>query len=90
VLDITLSVTFNGVTTDYILNSENGQNTISFTEYGTYTVRLVDSMGTQTSGVFKYSKKLNTSALALIILSAIIVLAILAFIMISRGKVKTR
>ena len=88
--DITLSVTFNGVTTDYILNSEKGQNTISFTEYGTYTVRLVDSMGTQTSGVFKYSKKLNTSAIALIILSGIIVLAIGAFIMISRGKVKTR
>lgn len=88
--DITLSVTFNGVTTDYILNSEEGNNTISFTEYGTYTVRLVDSMGTQTSGVYKYAKKLNTSAIALIILSAIIVLAIVAFIMISRGKVKTR
>lgn len=88
--DITLDVTYNGVTTSYTLNSEIGQNTISFYDYGSYTVKMVDSMGTQTAGVYKYSKKLNTSALALILLSSLLVLIILVFVLVARGKIKTR
>ncbi len=88
--NIKVEVTVNGNTTAYDLNSEKNRNTLSFTEYGTYTVRMVDSMGTETVQVFKYSKKLNFSAMAIIILSSIIVLAVVLFVLKARGKVATR
>lgn len=88
--NIKVEVTVNGKTTPYELNSEKNKNTLSFTEYGTYTVRMVDSMGTEKVQVFKYAKKLNFSAMAIIILSSIIVLAVVLFVLKARGKVATR
>lgn len=76
----------------YTFNSERGYNAITFTEYANYTITLVDSMGTTPSEAYtiNFAKKLNTSALILIILSSIIVAAIAAFIIIVRGRIKTR
>lgn len=83
-------VLFNGQVTEYELNSELGNNTLSFTEYGTYQIYLVDSMGTEISGVYKLSKKLNTSGLILVILSGIIVAIVAVFILRARRNVATR
>lgn len=83
-------VTFNGTTTEYELNSENGINTLEFTDYGTYTVRVVDSMGTESTQIFALKKSLNFSAMALIILSSIIAAVVVLFILRARSKVGTR
>ncbi len=88
--DMKVYVTLNGTTTEYELNSEKGVNTLEFTDYGTYTVRVVDSMGTELTQIFALKKSLNFSALALIILSSIIAGVIVLFILSARSKVKTR
>ena len=85
-----VKVTFNHKTTEYELNYEEGNSTLTFTEYGTYSIELVDSMGTKTTATFSLDKKLNFSALALIILSSIIVGVVLLFVIRARGKVATR
>lgn len=88
--DMVVDVTFNNLTTTYNLNSEQNNSTISVTEYGTYTVSLKDSMGTSTVSSYKYAKKMNISTIILISLSAVVVLAVVIFIVSVRGKVKTR
>jgi hypothetical protein len=88
--DLTVTVEFNGETSTYTLNSEEGRNSVTFSEYGTYKVRIVDSMGTETAGVFTLSKSLNTSAIVLIALSSVLALFIIVFILLARSKVKTR
>ena len=88
--DITTYITFNGQTEVLTLNSEAGNNTIDRLEYGTYTIKIVDSMGSEYTGTYTLSKKLNTSALVLIILISIIATVIIVFIMKARGKVATR
>lgn len=88
--DLTVEVTVNGKTTVYKMNSEKGQCLMSFTEYGIYKIRLVDSMGTETTGVFDFQKKLNMSAIVLISLSALLGVVIVLFVLKARGKVATR
>ncbi len=88
--NIRVEVTVNGTTTLYELNSELGNNTISLENYGNYSVRMVDSMGTEMIRVYSYHKKLNTSAIALISLAAFLGVAILLFVLRARGKVSTR
>lgn len=88
--DMVVDVTFNNLTTTYNLNSEQNNSTISVTEYGTYTVSLKDSMGTSTVSSYKYAKKMNISTIILISLSAVVVLAVVIFIVSVRGKVRTR
>ncbi len=88
--DLTVTVTFNGKETVYDLNSEAGNNIVQFFEYGTYTVQIVDSMGTTEVFEFVYKKELNTSALLLIGLSGIIVLVIVIFVLRARAKIGTR
>lgn len=88
--DMVVEITLNGTTTTYNLNSEENNSKISLTEYGTYTVSLVDSMGTSTATSYKYAKKMNMSTIILISLSCVIVLAVVVFIMSVRGRVKTR
>ena len=88
--DITVTLTFNGNTETFILNSENGDNIISRTEYGKYDIKIVDSMGTEASYSIDFKKKLNTSALVLIVLGSIIGGCVLLFVMKARGKVATR
>lgn len=85
--DITVEVTVNSNTTNYTVKS--GQ-TLSFTEYGTYTITITDSMGTVGAQVFKYEKPVSVSAIILIALVGVIALAIVLFIISSRSKVKTR
>ncbi len=63
---------------------------LSFSEYGEYQIHVVDEMGTTATASFTYQKGLNTSAIALIALSAILILAIVIFVMRSRAKVGTR
>ena len=87
---LTVKVTFNRETTEYELNYEEGNSTLTFTEYGTYSIELVDSMGTRTTATFSLDKKLNFSAIALIILSSIVVGVVLLFVIRARGKVATR
>ena len=88
--DITVTLTFNGNTEVFTLNSEAGNNIISRTEYGKYDIKVVDSMGTETTYSTTLKKKLNTSALVLIFLSSIIGGCVLLFVMKARGKVATR
>lgn len=88
--DITVTLTYNGVSETFILNSEEGNNIISRTEYGKYEIKVVDSMGTTSSYSVNFKKKLNTSALALIVLGSIIGTIVLLFVMKARGKVATR
>lgn len=85
-----VTVTFNNQTTVYDLNSEEGNNTLTFTEYGTYTFELVDSMGTTRTAMFTLEKKLNTSAIVLIVLSCVIVAAVVIFVLVARSRIKTR
>ena len=87
---LTVKVTFGRETTEYELNFEEGRSTLTFTEYGTYNIELVDSMGTRTTASFTLAKKLNFSAMALIILASIVVGVILLFVIRARGKVSTR
>ena len=94
--NLRVEVTFNGKTTVYTeiderpLSSESGNNLLTFTEYGVYTVKLVDSMGTETVQIFELKKKLNVSALALIILSSLLAAIIAIFVLRARGKDATR
>ena len=87
---LTVDVTFNGKTTRYELNSEEGVNTLRFTEYGSYKIRLVDSMGTETTKIVSLDKKLNLSAIALIVLSSIIAAVVILFVLKARSKLPTR
>lgn len=87
---LTVQIKINGKTLSYKLNSEKGKNTIRLTEYGTYEVRLVDSMGTQTSQSYTLKKQLNISAIVLIILSVLLIAIISIFILRARGKLATR
>lgn len=88
--DITVYLTYNGVTEVIMLNSENGISTIDRTEYGTYHVRAVDSMGTEAEATFVFKKQMNMSAIVLVVLSSIIAAVIILFVMKARGKVATR
>ncbi|MBQ8425845.1 MAG: hypothetical protein IJX17_07530 [Clostridia bacterium] len=88
--DITVEVASESEVTTYILNSEKEDSTINISEYGFYTVTLIDSMGTSTVGTYDFAKKMNTSTLILIGVSAFVAVAIGLFILSVRGKVKTR
>ena len=89
--ELSVNVTFNGETTPYTLNSEEGNGSLTFYDYGTYTVSLVDSMGTSSGEMtFTLSKKLNTSSIVLIVLSSVILIVIGTFVFLSRAKPRTR
>lgn len=85
--DLTVEITVNSSTTTYTLQSGE---TLKFTEYGTYSVSLRDSMGTLGTEVFKYTKPVSVSAIILGVLVGIVILAIVLLVVSSRGKVKTR
>lgn len=89
--DITVTINYNGTITTKIIKQDE-DHTITFSEYGTYEVQMKDEMGTQltTPLTFKVSKSLNTSAIILIVLISIVVLAVAAFIIFARSKVSTR
>lgn len=89
--EITAYVTSNGKTEVLKLNSEAGNNQIIKLGYGTYKIKIVDSMGTESETyTFAIKKGLNTSAMILIVLSAILASIIVVFILKARGKVATR
>lgn len=88
--NLTITVTFNNQETIYDLNSEEGRNSLVFTEYGTYYFELVDSMGTTRTAVYTLEKQLNVSAIVLIVLSCVIVAAVVIFILVARSRIKTR
>ena len=67
-----------------------GETTIAMEEYGTYSIYMIDSMGTTGNSGFKFSKKMNTSSLILIGLSAFMIAVIALFVLKVRGRVKTR
>ena len=85
--DISVKVTLNSVTTEYKVKSGD---TLEFIGYGTYSVSMEDSMGTLGTAIFKYTKPVSTSTIILIVLVGVIALAIVLFIISSRGKLKTR
>ena len=84
---LVVEVDFNGTTTTYNINSTE---TLTFSEVGVYNVKVTDSMGTEGTYTYEIKKSLNTSAIVLIVLSAVLVLIIVAFILSASGKVKTR
>lgn len=88
--ELTVYVTHNGQTEVLKLNSEIGNNTIDRTEYGKYTIRVVDSMGSETVASFNHKKSLNTSAIVLIVLISIIAGVVILFIVKARGRIATR
>ena len=85
--DITVKVTVNSITTEYTVTS--GEKLI-FENYGVYTVSVQDSMGTTGTAEFSWQKPTSVSAIILIVLVGVIVLAVVLFIIASRGKVSTR
>ena len=88
--NLTVTVTFGDEIRTFSLNSETGNNTLTFTDYGSYSFVVVDSMGNTDAKTFKLSKSLNTSAIVLISLSCVLVLFITIFILRARGKVSTK
>lgn len=86
---ITATVTYNGEKTEFIFE-DHEESILSFSNFGTYEIYVVDEMGTIKSASFNYQKTLNTSAILLIALSSILVLGVVIFIMRSRAKVATR
>lgn len=88
--DLIVEITFNGETVPYELNSEKGNSSVTYHDYGTYTVKITDSMGTTDTLTFSLTKKLNASAIILIVVAGIILVAVATFVIISRAKPKTR
>lgn len=84
---IEVEIEFDGEIKNYSIQSTE---TLTFTEYGVYNVKVVDSMGTVGTYSYEIKKSLNTSAIVLIILSVLLVSMIVAFVLISRAKIKTR
>lgn len=87
--DIEVTVTVNGKTEKTVLTEETGYRMI-FKEYGTYKISFVDSMGTLGSATFPWEKPVSMSSVILIALLGVIALGIGIFIILARGKVKTR
>lgn len=85
--EINVNITVNSLTTTYSVNSGE---TLIFETYGTYNIAIEDSMGTVGTEIINFSKPTNTSAVILIVLVGIIALAIVLFIISSRGRLKTR
>ena len=85
--DIEVEVTVNSQVQKYTLKSGD---TLKFENYGIYSFSIKDSMGTTGTLVIDYSKPVSTSAVILIVLVGVLVLAIVLFIVASRGKMKTR
>lgn len=85
--DITVTVNVNSITTEYTVQS--GENLV-FETYGEYSISIKDSMGTTATAEFSYQKPTSVSAIILIVLVGVIVLAVVLFVIASRGKVSTR
>lgn len=85
--DIIVKVTVNSVTTTYSVKSGD---VLAFEEYGTYSVSIEDAIGTFDTKTFKHSKPVSTSAIILVALVGVVVLAVALFVISSRGRVKTR
>lgn len=85
--EIKVDVTVNSLTKTYTIQSGE---ILQFEDYGTYSFSIQDSMGTVGATVIKYTKPVSTSAILLIALVGVIVLAIVLFVISSRGKLKTR
>ncbi|MBQ8212315.1 MAG: hypothetical protein IJZ27_07300, partial [Treponema sp.] len=85
--DIEVEVTVNSQVQKHTLKSGD---TLKFENYGIYSFSIKDSMGTTGTLVIDYSKPVSTSAFILIVLVGVLVLAIVLFIVASRGKMKTR
>lgn len=85
--DIEVEVTVNSQVQKHTLKSGD---TLKFENYGIYSFSIKDSMGTTGTLVIDYSKPVSTSAVILIVLVGVLVLAIVLFIVASRGKMKTR
>ncbi len=89
--DITVSVSVDGGEAEVrTLNSERGNGTWFFGDYGKYSVTITDSMGTTSSATFDFKQSVNASTIVLIVLSAVIVSVVVFFVLRARGRVKTR
>lgn len=85
--EIMVQITVNSVTTTYTVKSGD---ILSFEAYGTYSIAIEDSMGTVGTAVFNYKKPVSMSAIILVVLCGVIALAVVLFVISSRGRVKTR
>ena len=85
--DIEVEVTVNSQTQKFTIQSGD---VLEFDGYGKYSVSVKDSMGTTGALVIDYSKPVSMSAVIMIVLVGVIVLAIVLFVIASRGKMKTR
>ena len=88
--DLKVTVTINGETYTETLNSETGNNILTYEEFGTYTCTIEDSMGTYGTAKFTLTKSLNTSAIVLISLSSVIAVFVIVFILRARGRVRAK
>ncbi|MBR3885371.1 MAG: hypothetical protein IKJ33_02775 [Clostridia bacterium] len=85
--DIDVEVTVNSAVQKFTV--KNGE-TLQFENYGIYSFSIRDSMGTTGTLTIDYSKPVSMSAVILVVLLGVIVLAIALFVISSRGKMKTR
>lgn len=85
--DINVKVTVGAITSEYTV--QTGE-TLIFENYGVYKFTITDTMNTTTTAEFSWLKPTSVSAIILIGLVGIIVLAVVLFVISARGKVATR
>jgi len=85
--DINVKVTVGAITSEYTV--QTGE-TLIFENYGVYKFTITDTMNTTTSAEYSWLKPTSVSAIILIGLVGIIVLAVVLFVISARGKVATR
>ncbi len=86
--NITVTINHDGNIEERVLTPDNRR--ISLTEYGKYTITMVDSMGTTTTNTYSYNKPLNASTIILIVLSSVILVVVVVFLVLVRKRIKTR
>jgi len=72
------------------IEATNGQKLEKLDTPGKYYVKITDEMGTTVTKSFTITVKMNAAAKAIIIVGAILVVALVAIIIISRARVRVR
>lgn len=87
---IDVYVSLNGAQMMIETKYENGGKLPTFTEQGSYFVKITDEMGSTITRSFTITMKLNTASIILIVIAAVTLVGLIIFIIISRGRVKVR
>ena len=99
-IDGTVNLTIYGVGQIRVLISVGGGapqvqtvtsgKTITLSNAGDYYVQIIDEMNVSTAKSFTIGVKMNTATIALIIIGALLIIAVILFILKNRGKVSVK